>query len=67
MNKISVYVPNLQERIERKDSIIKQFKMKREFVLTIVPAIKNKIGAWGLWQTFIKLSLIHISEPTRLL
>lgn len=55
MKKIHVYVPNLQERTERKDSIINQFKMKPEFALTIVPAIKNKIGAWGLWQTFIKI------------
>lgn len=55
MNKIPVYVPNLKERTERKDSILNQFKMKPEFVLTIVPAIKNKIGAWRLWQTFIKI------------
>ncbi|MBW4762089.1 glycosyl transferase, partial [Prevotella melaninogenica] len=55
MNKISVYVPNLQERVDRKKSIMHQFKRRSEFILTIVPAIKNKIGAWGLWQTFIKI------------
>jgi len=55
IKKIHVYIPNLEERIERKDSIIRQFKMKSEFLLTIVPAIRNQIGAWGLWQTFIKI------------
>lgn len=52
---ISVYIPNLTKRTDRKASIEKQFKNKNEFELNIVQAIEHKIGAFGLWQTFMKI------------
>lgn len=52
---ISVYIPNLTKRTDRKASIEKQFKNKNEFELNIVQAIEHKIGAFGLWQTFMNI------------
>lgn len=52
---ISVYIPNLTKRTDRKASIEKQFKNKNEFELNFVQAIEHKIGAFGLWQTFMNI------------
>lgn len=53
MNKpISVYAPNLKCRADRRASIEAQFEGKSEFNLTVVEAIENRNGPWGLWQTF---------------
>ena len=52
---INVYVPNLSIRTDRKASIEKQFKDKNEFELNILPALEHRIGAYGLWQTFMSV------------
>lgn len=49
---LSVYVANLARRVERKLSIEAQFFGRKEFELTIVPAIEHENGVWGQWQTF---------------
>lgn len=49
--KIPVFVCNLLSRIERRQHIIKEFENKQEYSMQIIPAIKNKIGAYGLWLT----------------
>lgn len=49
---ISVYVPNLPYREDRRHSIDIQFNGKGIFCLHVVNAHDEKIGAWGLWQTF---------------
>ncbi len=48
-----VYVANLPERIDRKKSIQNQFNGRSEFQVQIISALKHKIGAKGLWETFI--------------
>lgn len=52
---ISVYAPNLVKRKDRKLSILKEFRNKNEFNFKVVPAIEHKIGAFGLWQTFVEV------------
>lgn len=49
---IKVYVVNLPQRTERRESIETQFVDKPEFEVHIVPAIERRNGAHGLWQTF---------------
>ncbi len=53
---ISVLAPNLARRTDRKSALEAQFAGKKEFSLSIVPAIEHPLrGAWGLWRTFIKI------------
>lgn len=52
---ISVYAPNLSERKDRLKSIQRQFSGKPEFDFAVVPAIRHETGAFGQWQTFVKL------------
>lgn len=52
---IPTYVINLLERTDRRDSIIETFSNHPEFELNIVPAIKCKRGADGLWQSIIRI------------
>lgn len=53
--KIPVYIINLKERIDRKKNILKTFHGRNEFELNIVPAIKKRRGADGLWQTIVSI------------
>jgi len=53
--KITVYVPNLSYRTDRRKSISKEFADKKEFDLHIVPAIELKNAPSALWQTFYKI------------
>lgn len=57
--KIPVFVCNLLSRIERRQHIIKEFENKQEYSMQIIPAIKNKIGAYGLWLTLLSFTLLH--------
>lgn len=52
---ISTYVINLPERKDRREHIEKQFCDKPEFLLTIVPAETDAIGAIGLWKSITKI------------
>jgi len=52
---IPVYVYNLPERPERKESIIHTFEGKPEFELHIIPAIKKERGADGLWASILNV------------
>ena len=45
---IPVYVNNLPERQDRRDSIVRTFEGKPEFELHITPAIRKERGADGL-------------------
>lgn len=53
--KIPVYIINLKERTDRLKSVLETFHGKEEFELNIIPAIKKKRGAEGLWQTIISI------------
>ena len=48
---IPVYVNNLPERQDRRDSIVRTFEGKPEFELHITPAIRKERGADGLWAS----------------
>lgn len=52
---ISVYVPNMPNRIERKDSIQRQFENKELFSLNIVRPIKHPLPHVSLWRTFVQI------------
>jgi len=49
--RINVFAVNLACRNDSKEHIVSQFMDMPEFLLTVVPAIEQKIGAYGLWQT----------------
>lgn len=48
---IPTYIINLKERTDRLKSVLNQFKDRKEFQVTVVPACKNEIGAVGLWNS----------------
>lgn len=52
-NNISIptYVINLPERLDRRESIDREFKGRNEFDLQIRQAVKHPIGAVGLWKS----------------
>jgi GR25 family glycosyltransferase involved in LPS biosynthesis len=52
---IPTYVINLPERKERLTHIMQQFESRREFDVTIVPAVKHPIGAYSLWLSMRKV------------
>ena len=53
--KIQVNISNLARRIDRRESIIGQFSNKSEYLTNIVLAKEHKIGALGLWKTFVEI------------
>lgn len=55
MDNANVFAINLENRTDRKASIISEFAGKDEFQLTIFPAIEHEVGAFGLWQTFYEI------------
>lgn len=52
MQKISVYIPNLPQRMERKKSITEQFEGKDLFDVNVVYPIPDKVASNSLWRTF---------------
>ena len=56
--KISTYVINLVNRIDRRLHILEQFEGRHEFDLHIVEAETHEIGAVGLWNTITKILLM---------
>lgn len=52
---IPTYIINLKERTERKRHIIKEFKGKEEFNITLIDACTHQVGAIGLWNSIIKI------------
>lgn len=57
---IKVFAPNLPHRDDRRESLLSQFSVKPEFRLAIIEAQSDKIGAWGLWRTF--LSIVRMAK-----
>lgn len=55
---MKVFVPNLKERIDRKDHIISEFCYFNKFDLNIIDAVKHKYGSVGLWLTLSKLLIM---------
>ncbi|EEI92469.1 hypothetical protein HMPREF0765_2084 [Sphingobacterium spiritivorum ATCC 33300] len=49
--KIPVYIINLKERIDRQTHILNEFKDKPEFEIFLFEAIRDAIGAVGLWKS----------------
>lgn len=52
---IPTYIINLPARTERRVHIEKQFAGRNEFDVTLVEAVKHKIGAVGLWLSIRKV------------
>jgi hypothetical protein len=48
---IPTFVINLKKRVDRKESIIKEFAGRDEFLLNIVEAKQDDFGPLGLWNT----------------
>jgi hypothetical protein len=59
---IPTYIINLPERTERKAHILRQFKHKPEFDVTIIEACKHDIGAVGLWLSIRKIIQMAIDN-----
>jgi glycosyl transferase family 25 len=55
MKPIQCFVANLAKRVDRRESILNEFKGKDEFEVHIVPAIEDKIGNSGIFMTFQKI------------
>ncbi|MBA0883533.1 glycosyl transferase [Flavobacterium undicola] len=51
LNKVPSYAINLEKRTDRKINILSEFENRKEFTLTIIPAIEDEVGSYGLWQT----------------
>ena len=64
---ISTYVINLPERKDRREHIEKQFCDKPEFLLTIVPAETDAIGAIGLWKSITKIIQFALTNTEAML
>lgn len=56
MNPIPTFVINLKKRTDRKEHVLKQFKGKNEFNVSVIEALEHEIGSIGLWES-IKLIL----------
>lgn len=52
MNKIKVYIPNLENRQDRRASIIKQFNKKNIFEINIIRPTYDRYAHKSLWKTF---------------
>lgn len=52
---IPTYIINLETRKERRKHIYEEFRNKNEFKIEIVNAVKDEIGAVGLWKSIIKI------------
>lgn len=52
---LPVHIINLKQRINRRQSIINQFKGKPFFNITIHEPITHSIGSYSLWLTFRKI------------
>lgn len=48
---IPTYIINLKSRADRRKNVLEEFNNKPEFNVTIVEAIKHKVGSIGLWET----------------
>lgn len=58
MNKtipISTHIINLAKRTDRKAHALAQFAERTEFKVRIVKAVEHQNGAYGLWQTIVKI------------
>lgn len=52
---INVYIPNLQQRSDRRESVLKEFSGKDCFKTNIVTPVPSKKGYVSLWKTFVKI------------
>ncbi|MBS1737269.1 MAG: glycosyl transferase [Bacteroidetes bacterium] len=62
MTGIQTFVINLKERKDRKENILKEFSIRKEFVVQVVEAIKHKVGGVGLWKT-IRHIVRDLADP----
>ena len=59
---LPTYIINLPENAERKKHILKQFRDKPEFDITIIEGCKGKSGKMGLWLSIRKIIEIAIKN-----
>jgi hypothetical protein len=52
MQEISVYIPNLPQRTERRASIMEQFGGRNLFDINLVRPVSDKVASNSLWRTF---------------
>lgn len=53
--KIPTYIINLNHRSDRYKNIRNEFEGKSEFDVTIVNAVEDSIGSFGLWKSFCQI------------
>ena len=61
--KMKSFIINLEKRPDRRGYALQQFEGKPEFEVTIVKAIENTNGTFGLWQTIVQIIKGHTKEP----
>ena len=64
---IKTFIINLKERTDRLENILEEFNGKDEFDLTVIPAIREKVGAIGLWKTIRYIIQEHAREEPYIL
>ena len=55
MQNISVYIPNLPQRTERRASIVEQFDRKDLFKINLVCPVFDETASNSLWRTFYNI------------
>lgn len=55
MQNLKTFVINLKERADRKTHILAEFANRSEFDVSIVQAVKDSVGSWGLWMTITEI------------
>ncbi|KGE13332.1 hypothetical protein [Sphingobacterium deserti] len=53
--KIPTFIINLERRPDRKTHVLREFNDKDEFSVTVIPAIEDHIGGFGLSQTVLSI------------
>lgn len=55
MQEISVYIPNLPQRTERRASITEQFDGRDLFDINLVRPVPDKVASNSLWRTILSI------------
>lgn len=59
---ITVWCAHLKNRTDREESVLKEFKNKKEFNFKIKEAVFNTFGALGLWETLTEVIKIEAEQ-----
>lgn len=62
MDKLSVFVINMEKRVDRKFHALREFEQRAEFDFSIVKAIEHTYGTIRLWKTISQILTESIPE-----